>query len=88
MILIEKIKCQLVKYTMFNINDKKDEAENVLIDTYIFAKDNGKLAKAGELAMKVGKSFMDKKDEKEASYYLNEGIKLFNEAESKLKVNG
>ncbi|OOM16336.1 helix-turn-helix transcriptional regulator [Clostridium saccharobutylicum] len=83
-----KIKCQLVKYTMFNIDDKKEEAENVLIDTYIFAKDNGKLAKAGELAMKVGKSFMDKKDEKEASYYLNEGIKLFNEAESKLKVNG
>ena len=79
-----KIECKLIKYTIFNIDDKLEQAENVLIDTYILAKNSGRLAKAGELAMRVGKYFIDKKEEEEASYYLNQGIKLFNEAE-KLK---
>ncbi|EHJ01818.1 helix-turn-helix domain protein [Clostridium sp. DL-VIII] len=76
-----KIKCKLIKYTLFNIEDKIEQAETVLIDTYVLAKDSGRLAKAGELAMRVGKYFIDKKEEEEAAYYLNQGIKLFNEAE-------
>jgi transcriptional regulator with XRE-family HTH domain len=79
-----KIKCKLIKYTLFNIEDKAEQAENVLIDTYILAKDSGKLVKAGEIAMRVGKYFMDRKEEEEAAFYLNQGIKLFDEAE-KLK---
>lgn len=79
-----KIKCKLIKYTLFNIEDKVEQAENVLIDTYILAKDSGKLVKAGEIAMRVGKYFMDRKEEEEAAFYLNQGIKLFDEAE-KLK---
>lgn len=79
-----KIQCKLIKYTIFNIDEKFEQAENVLIDTYVLSKNSGRLAKAGELAMRVGKYFMDKKEEEEASYYLNQGIKLFNEAE-KLK---
>ena len=63
-----------------------DEAKEVLINTYYIAKENGKLAKAGELAMRVGKYFIDRKDEEQATYYLNEGIKLFNESE-KVKTN-
>ena len=31
--------------------------------------------------MRVGKYFMDKKNEQEAAYYLNEGIELFRKAE-------
>ncbi|NRU41314.1 helix-turn-helix transcriptional regulator [Clostridium beijerinckii] len=76
-----KIECKLIKYTMFNIDDKPEQAESVLIDTYVLAKNSGKLSKAAELAMRVGKYFIDKKEEEEASYYLNQGIKLFNEAE-------
>lgn len=76
-----KIQCELIRHTMYSINEKLEEAEEVLINTYILAKDNGRLFKAGELAMKAGKYFMDKKQEDKASYYLNEGIKLFNEAE-------
>lgn len=81
-----RIECKLIKYTMFNIDEKLEQAENVLIDTYILAKNSGRLAKAGELAMRVGKYFIDKKEEEEASYYLNQGIKLFDEAQ-KLKTN-
>jgi hypothetical protein len=66
---------------MFNIDDKPEQAESVLIDTYVLAKNSGKLSKAAELAMRVGKYFIDKKEEEEASYYLNQGIKLFDEAE-------
>lgn len=79
-----KIKCKLIKYTIFNIEDKVEQAETVLIDTYMLAKNSGRLTKAGELAMRAGKYFMDKKEEEEAAYYLNQGIRLFDEAE-KLK---
>lgn len=77
------IQCKLIKYTMHNIEGQSEEAKQILIDTYFIAKENSKLAKAGELAMRIGKYFIDRKDEEQASYYLNEGIKLFNEAETK-----
>ena len=81
-----RIQCELVRHTMYNIDQKSKEAEEVLINIYNLAKDSGMLTKAGELAMKLGKYFMDKKEEEKASYYLNEGIRLFDEAE-KLKTN-
>ena len=45
-----------------------------------------KEADSFETAMKIGKYYMDKKEEEKASYYLDEGIKLFQEAEQ-LKRN-
>ena len=80
------IQCNLIRYTIYNIGGQADEAKEVLINTYYIAKENGKLSKAGELAMRVGKYFIDRKDEEQATYYLNEGIKLFNESE-KVKTN-
>lgn len=77
------IQCKLIKYTMYNIEGKSEEAKQILIDTYFTAKENNKLSKAGELAMRLGKYFIDRKEEEQAAYYLNEGIKLFNEAETK-----
>lgn len=74
-----RIQCQLMRSTIYNINERYDEAEELLVNAYIMARENGKMAKAGELAMRVGKHFIDKKDEGQASYYLNEGIKLFAE---------
>ena len=76
-----KIRCQLLRYTMYNIDENVEAAEKTLKDAYVFAKENGRLTKAGELAMRVGKYFMDKKNEEEAAYYLNEGIELFRQAE-------
>lgn len=76
-----RIQCQLIRYTMLNIDESFGDAESVLRNTCIFAKENGRLAKAGELAMRLGKYFMDKKNEQQANYYLNEGIELFRQAE-------
>ncbi|MCE5222256.1 MAG: helix-turn-helix transcriptional regulator [Clostridium sp.] len=79
-----KIECKLIKYTLFNIDEKMEQAENVLVDTYMLAKNSGRLVKAGELAMRIGKFFIEKNKDEEASYYLSQGIQLFNGAE-KLK---
>ena len=76
-----RIRCQLLRYTMYNIDENIEAAEKTLKNAYVFAKENGRLTKAGELAMRVGKYFMDKKNEQEAAYYLNEGIELFRQAE-------
>lgn len=81
-----KIQCKLLKYNLYNIDEKWTEAEEELVDTYLLAKENNKLVRAGELSMKLGKYYMDKKEEDKASYYLDEGIKLFQEAEQ-LKTN-
>ena len=61
------IQCNLIRYTIYNIEGQADEAKEVLINTYYIAKENGKLAKAGELAMRVGKYFIDRKDEEQAT---------------------
>jgi transcriptional regulator with XRE-family HTH domain len=75
------INCKLIEYTMCNIDENFEQAENVLIDTYILAKNSGRLTKAGELSMRLGKYFISKKDVEKASYYLDQGVKLFDEAE-------
>lgn len=80
------IKCKLIRYTIHNIEEDYDKAEIVLIDTYCIAKEHEKLAKAGELAMRLGKYFIERKDQEKAEYYLNEGIKLFNKVEN-IKTN-
>ena len=75
------IKCKLIRYTIENINENDEEAENILVSTYEMAKDNSRLSKAAELAMKIGKYFIDRKEDKRASFYLGEGIRLFEEYE-------
>lgn len=75
------INCKLIKHTMFSIDQNYEYAETVLIDTYELAKNTGRLAKAGELAMRIGKYFMGKKEIEKASYFLSQGVKLFDEAE-------
>ncbi|MBW6408650.1 helix-turn-helix domain-containing protein [Clostridium weizhouense] len=71
------IECKLMEYTLLNILEKHLEAEETLIEAYNIAKDNGDLLKAGELAMKIGKHFIDKKEEEQAQNYLEEGIMFF-----------
>lgn len=74
-----QIECKLMQYTIFNVLERHAEAEEILIEAYNIAKETGDLLKAGELAMRIGKHFMNKKEEGQAAYYLEEGIKLFEE---------
>ncbi len=73
------IECKLIQYIIFNISEEYEDAQKMIMEAYAKAKESKNLLKAGEIAMKIGKHFMDKKDENRASNYLNEGIKFFEE---------
>ncbi|MGN2369825.1 helix-turn-helix domain-containing protein [Clostridium cagae] len=73
------MECKLIQYIIFNISEEYEDAQKMIMEAYAKAKESKNLLKAGEIAMKIGKHFMDKKDENRASNYLNEGIKFFEE---------
>ena len=49
----------------------------ILIQTYKLAKDKGLYKKAGELAIMLGKYFMDKKYMDKATEFLDEAVSLY-----------
>lgn len=75
----EKIECNLIKYRMCIIDDRKVEAENILLDSYRYAKNKELVQKAGELAIMLGKFYIDEKNDENAARYLDEGVSIFRE---------
>lgn len=73
----ERIECSLIKYTMYIINERKIEAESILIDSYRYAKEKNMLQKAGEISIMLGKFYIDNKNSEQANKYLNEGVSIF-----------
>ena len=55
------------------------EAENILVDTYNLARNTDMLKQAGELAVIVGKFYIDNKNDALAAKYLDEGVSIFRE---------
>ena len=73
----ERVDCNLIKYRMYIINEKNIEAENILLDSYRYSKENNMLKKAGEIAIMLGKFYIDNKNDEQANKYLNEGVSIF-----------
>lgn len=73
-----RIECNLLEYRVNLIKDIQNEAENILIDTYTYAINNDCNKRAGQIAIMLGKFYMDNKREKEAAKYLDYGIDIFN----------
>lgn len=73
-----RIECNLLQYRVNLIKDIQNEAENILIDTYTYAINNDCNKRAGQIAIMLGKFYMDSKREKEAAKYLDYGIDIFN----------
>lgn len=73
----ERVQCNLILYRLHILNDDLVEAEHILIDTYKYAKNVDLDKKAGELAVMLGKFYMDNKDDKKAAMYLDEGVGIF-----------
>ncbi|WP_315112534.1 helix-turn-helix transcriptional regulator [Clostridium intestinale] len=73
-----RIECNLLQYRVNLIKDIQNEAENILIDTYKYAISNDCNKRAGQIAIMLGKFYMDSKREKEAAKYLDYGIDIFN----------
>lgn len=71
------IEYNLIRYRIHTIKEEFDSAEMILIQTYKLAKDRGLYKKAGELAIMLGKYFMDKKYMDKATEFLDEAVSLY-----------
>ena len=71
------IEFNLIKYRVFIIEEKFEEAEEILVSTYKIAKENSLYEEASDLAVKIGKFYLDKKDEYLAKKYLDESVEIF-----------
>lgn len=74
-----RIECNLIKYRTYIIREELKSAENILVDTYNLAKNMDSLKRAGELAVMVGKFYIDNKNDALAAKYLDEGVSIFRE---------
>lgn len=74
-----RIECNLIKYRIYIIKEQMNEAENILVDTYNLARNTDMLKQAGELAVIVGKFYIDNKNDALAAKYLDEGVSIFRE---------
>ena len=71
------IEINLLWYRIYTIKEMYKEAEYILIDTYKLAKTNDFLNKAGQVAIMIGKYYIDNKKDFEAAKYLDEGVTIF-----------
>jgi len=74
-----KIEYNLIRSRVYMIEEEFNEAENVLIQTYKYSKEKNMSKRAGELAIMLGKHFMDKKQMESATEYLEQGVAIFRE---------
>lgn len=73
------IEMNILWYRIYILEDDKKSAENVLLDTYRLAKVNDLNKQAGQLAIMIGKYYIDDKKDFEAAKYLDEGVNIFRE---------
>lgn len=71
------IKYYLLKYRVDMQEDNKFEAENTLRMALNFAKNMEYMKEAAEIAIMIGKYYIDYGNEQNAAKYLNEGVELF-----------
>lgn len=71
------IEQNLLKYRAYTIKEMKDKAENILIETFNLAKENGLYKRVAELSILLGKYYVEIKEDYKAAKYLDEGVKIF-----------
>ncbi|MCE9655916.1 tetratricopeptide repeat protein [Clostridium celatum] len=74
--IVEK---NLLWYRVYTIREMYSEAEYVLIDTFNLAKNSGLYNKAAQIAIMIGKFYIEFKRDFEAAKYLDEGVNIFKE---------
>jgi len=75
--VVNLIDINLLWYRIYILKDLMKEAEYVLLDTYDLANNNDLKKQAGQLAIMIGKFYIDNKKEVEAAKYLDEGVNIF-----------
>lgn len=71
------IKYYILKYKVYMLEGEMNKAENTLVQTLSFVKNVDYLKDAAEIAIMLGKFYIDIGKEKDAATYLNEGVTLF-----------
>ena len=71
------IKLNILWYRIYIIKENSKEAEYILLDTYKIAKSNNLFKEAAQIAIMMGKFYIDNKREIEAAKYLDEGVNIF-----------
>ena len=72
--IIEK---NILRYRVYVIKEKFDEAECILLETFNIAKVNALNKKAAEIAILIGRYYIGEKRDAEAARYLDEGVSIF-----------
>lgn len=73
------IEYNLLWYRVYTIKEMYKEAENILIDTFNLAKANELSKKTAQVAIMIGKFYIDWKKESEAAKYLDQGVNILKE---------
>lgn len=71
------INVNLLWYRIYTLKELTVECENILLDTYRLAINNNLEKISGELAITIGKFYVDNKNENKAAKYLDEGVNIF-----------
>lgn len=71
------IEVNLLKHRVLTIEEKSEEAKDVLISTYNMAKEFNLNEEASNLAIAIAKFYLDKKEDDLAKKYLDEGVEIF-----------
>lgn len=73
------IEYNLLWYRVYTIKEMYKEAEDILIDTFNLAKANELSKKAAQVAIMIGKFYIDWKQDSEAAKYLDQGVSILKE---------
>ena len=73
------IEYNLLWYRVYTIKEMYKEAENILIDTFNLAKANELSKKTAQVAIMIGKFYIDWKKDNEAAKYLDQGVNILKE---------
>ncbi len=71
------IEVNLLKHRVLTIEEKSEEAKDVLVSTYNMAKEFNLNEEASNLAIAIAKFYLDKKEDDLAKKYLDEGVEIF-----------
>ena len=73
------IDLNILWYRIYTIKEMTKEAEYILLDTYKLSRTSKLKKKSAQLAIMIGKFYIDNKRDFEAAKYLDEGVNIFKE---------
>ena len=67
----------MLKHRILTVEEKTEEAKDILVSTYNMAKEFNLNEEASNLAIAIAKFYSDKREDDLAKKYLDEGVEIF-----------